>query len=477
MLNPAIYRTIFNLDKDRKDLPAGNRAVPYPGVSSGGDDEKLPPGPDIKPYMPIPKPPKSRPQEPVPGVELTAEEEIDYNAPGDTAAAETINVTQAAPDGLTPKAKGVKMDEKFRASRQSQPAGETMEEGYYKKSSSPTTSKDSRAAEERNAFFEDRPSVGIEPQLDRAAMEAKIQNQAQAALKATPGLAEAPKGMRPGTPKQLRRADEDLKYNEKLQASLPHANPVTRTEKAENRKAELKYKAENPRNEDHGIKGFIKETLQNFLFGLSKAQGVPGISMTQALMLGGVGAGGGMLNRGWNEQRAAEDQLGGAQKDLDSAVDQDRTDRTLGIQETAAQQRERGLQRQEDRDAADDIYRNRALGVRETTDQNRLALQEARDLAAIAHRKEQTAASKKRLEQADERLRQGERKLKQYDQKNGTSTGGGAQGKPLPAQNAKKTLQVAQASLQAAIANGASPQDIATAKQRIEDFKKLNGLK
>lgn len=88
----------------------------------------------------------------------------------------------------------------------------------------------------------------------------------------------------------------------------------------EQAKAGLKYwqdMRENPVNQDKGWKGLVKELIQNFLYGMGKTQ--PGMSITDGLILGGVGAGAGFLNKGWNEQRRAEAEIPIAQQRLEYA--------------------------------------------------------------------------------------------------------------------------------------------------------------
>lgn len=501
MLNPAIYRTIFNLDKDRKDLPAGNRAVPYQTASTGGDD--LPAAPDIKPYMPIPKPPATRSKDQSPEVapvELTAEETIDVTNEPDAGivSGEQVAVTDQAPSA-SELGRGKYMpttaeERQLRWARSQSP--KTAKPGA-KKPPSPTEIWQKQAAqagqlnsqqtEELNGFFGENlydPALdksesapgGIPPQLDRAARERQIQEQARAALGSE--RAEAPEELRPGTPKQLRRADEDIKYNEKLKAALRFENPRNANEKAQNRKAELQFKAQNPRNEDHGIKGFIKETLQNFFFGLSKAQGVPGISMGQALMLGGAGAGAGMLNRGWNEQRAAEGQLAGATQDVEFEAGQEKTRRTLDAQDASVGIRKNEQERKVAKDKFDADMRTKTFNWKKEDREAYLGLLEDRALYQQARDKKNFDLAQQRIDLLEKRYdsleRQGNARLVAQGKPVAPATTQGRP-KPNPAQ-ATAVLGKLSAAYQSAVDSG-NEQAAALIKERIDKFKSENKLK
>lgn len=63
------------------------------------------------------------------------------------------------------------------------------------------------------------------------------------------------------------------------------------------------YDIQNPQNKDKGVKGFLKEGLENFLFGLSHAK--DGMGFWESMAMGGSGFGMGIANRGANERRAA----------------------------------------------------------------------------------------------------------------------------------------------------------------------------
>lgn len=88
---------------------------------------------------------------------------------------------------------------------------------------------------------------------------------------------------------------------------VPYANPKNMNEQAQNALAMGVYDYLHPHNKDKGVKGRILEILQNFGEGMSRA--TPGMSAKQALLLGAAGAGVGVANRGWNEEREAEKKL------------------------------------------------------------------------------------------------------------------------------------------------------------------------
>lgn len=97
---------------------------------------------------------------------------------------------------------------------------------------------------------------------------------------------------------------------------FPHSAddaPLTSQQSAENALAQARYKRAHPENEDHGVKGVLKELLGNFLTGLSQAK--PGMGWKESLALGGVGAGAGALNRTWNEQRQLNQLIPTLEKD------------------------------------------------------------------------------------------------------------------------------------------------------------------
>ena len=86
---------------------------------------------------------------------------------------------------------------------------------------------------------------------------------------------------------------------------------VNRGEAFNSTQDELDYqqrRAANPQNEDKGVRGFLKEIAQNFLYGMAMGGQVGGNNpdWKQVLLSGGMGTGFGMLNRSWNEQRDAE---------------------------------------------------------------------------------------------------------------------------------------------------------------------------
>lgn len=85
---------------------------------------------------------------------------------------------------------------------------------------------------------------------------------------------------------------------------LPYPTPQNALESARNAFALNEYNISNPQNKDKGVKGFIKELLQNFGHGLSQTP--RGAGWKEALLLGGANAGAGIANRSWNEKRKAE---------------------------------------------------------------------------------------------------------------------------------------------------------------------------
>lgn len=113
---------------------------------------------------------------------------------------------------------------------------------------------------------------------------------------------------------------------------LPYANPQNEREQLANELAQAEYTARNPQNKDKGGKAIAREILSNLFEGLKMAR--PGMGLWESLALGGVGVGGGLINRGWNERREAERQIPMLQRQLQfqSAMDNDasiREDRIL----------------------------------------------------------------------------------------------------------------------------------------------------
>ena len=116
---------------------------------------------------------------------------------------------------------------------------------------------------------------------------------------ATPGTASP--DMMPGKKeKKTKKTFTDLYPN----FEDPYPNPQNPQEEAANALARMQEQKRNPVNKDKGGKGLALELLENFLYGLGKTPA--GASVGQALLLGGTGAGAGFINKGWNEQRAAE---------------------------------------------------------------------------------------------------------------------------------------------------------------------------
>ena len=96
---------------------------------------------------------------------------------------------------------------------------------------------------------------------------------------------------------------------------------VNRSGKFNSTADELAYqlnRARNPQNEDKGVRGLLKEIAQNFLYSMAMAGQTGGNNpdWKQVLLGGGMGAGFGMLNRTWNEQRDAERRIPGLQNQV-----------------------------------------------------------------------------------------------------------------------------------------------------------------
>lgn len=93
-----------------------------------------------------------------------------------------------------------------------------------------------------------------------------------------------------------------------------------RNKQMHNALAQGQFDAQNPRNRDKGFKGALKEALQNFGFGLSHAQ--PGMGFWESMALGGAGVGRGAVERSWNEQRKAQQELPMLQQNAKIASDE-----------------------------------------------------------------------------------------------------------------------------------------------------------
>ena len=102
---------------------------------------------------------------------------------------------------------------------------------------------------------------------------------------------------------------------------------VNRSGKFNSTADELAYqlnRARNPQNEDKGVRGLLKEIAQNFLYSMAMAGQMGGNNpdWKQVLLGGGMGAGFGMLNRTWNEQRDAERRIPGLQNQVKQENDE-----------------------------------------------------------------------------------------------------------------------------------------------------------
>lgn len=126
----------------------------------------------------------------------------------------------------------------------------------------------------------------------------------------TPGTM-APGG---GSPDRKAYDKEQKKFKQTFEGRYPeykdkYLNPANDQESAANATARMEYERDNPRNKDKGWKGLLRELAENFAYGMGKTPA--GADWKQALLLGGVGAGAGFVNKSWNERRAAEAALPG----------------------------------------------------------------------------------------------------------------------------------------------------------------------
>lgn len=433
MLNRQIYRTLFNLDKDRQDrgLPAGNPAIQpmqTPLGAMGGSEQAPAPLPDeVKKRLPVPTPPSGQPpvvttavvDQYVPSpTNASDEEERKRQAALAAAAQEPIAMMGDADGPASDPNYGVTRPNAFaerdKASRSTSVPAAEEEVGL----SRPTyRGKQFRDIEQRRAFAADPDgSVAAAAAGDPAQRVAELNKTARIAM----GLGAVPVDRpddRPKSAKELKRevkdakrAAEDADYQERLQAALRYPNPQNANERRQNRLDELRFKAENPRNEDRGVKGFIREMLQNFSYGLSGAASVPGISIPQALMLGGVGAGAGLLNRSWNEQRMAQQQLDGAYKDAAFESDLANKERALGIQEQGVGIRRDAEERQKEKVLLDADYKTRSLGIQEKYRNEYLDLLRTRDVYKNANDKKKAEQAERRIKVLEDRYKLDERK-------------------------------------------------------------------
>jgi len=429
MLNRQIYRTLFNLDKDRQDrgLPAGNPAIQpmqTPLGAMGGSEQAPAPLPDeVKKRLPVPTPPTSQP---APAVTAEVDTYVDPMGGHDLEEQQRIpEVAAAAAAPIRTKAEEQRLQSVLsQKPRTAQKSGEPDLNAIRTKQSTEAQNREAQRLEAVRGLDGDisipAGAVNAPAPINYAEQEAALQEQARKALIAPPL-------MRPGTAKDQAKGDkkfaakekkaaEEADYQERLKAALPFENPQNQNERAKNRLAELRFKAENPRNEDRGVKGFIREMLQNFSYGLSGAASVPGISIPQALMLGGVGAGAGLLNRSWNEQRMAQQQLDGAYKDAAFESDLANKERALGIQEQGVGIRRDAEERQKEKVLLDADYKTRSLGIQEKYRNEYLDLLRTRDVYKNAN-------DKKKAEQAERRIKVLEDRYKLDEQKVGVQMG------------------------------------------------------
>jgi hypothetical protein len=125
----------------------------------------------------------------------------------------------------------------------------------------------------------------------------------------------------------------DLKVEEKKKHAGygpeldPNASPLDQARAAQ---AFWQNQANHPTNQDHGWKGTVKEIISNFLYGMSQTR--PGMNMTHALLLGGAGAGAGLVNRSWNEERQANMELGPANERVQQELQNSQRESTIANQ-------------------------------------------------------------------------------------------------------------------------------------------------
>ncbi len=426
-MQSRIYSRLFNL-KDRQDLPANNPAIPFPQANAydGSGDEPAPVAAPSPYTPPVPKPPQGRAAQPAatavvdeyvatPEADLEANYALADNTFDEEEKRRLAEVAASATGQPRTAAEERRLQSVLRkASKAPAKTGTPDPNAIWSKQSSRIREADAEMVKQRQLPDDSQFAVPAgapnapEP-VNYAASEAKLNEQARMGLLAPPE-------MRPGSAKDQKKADKEVDYQERLKAALTYENPKNATEKAQNKRDQLQFERDNPRNKDHGVKGFIRETLQNFLFGLSKAQGVPGISIPQALMLGGVGAGGGMINRSWNEQRQAESDLGGATEELtyqtgleDKRRGMDARDASIGI-------RDRAEQRQTEKNLVDADYKMKSLGIQEKYRNEYLDLLRSRDVYKNAN-------DKKKADQAQQRIDILEKQYKLNEKKAGVAIG------------------------------------------------------
>lgn len=487
-MQSRIYSRLFNL-KDRQDLPANNPAIPFPQANAydGSGDEPSPVAAPSPYTPPVPKPPQGRAAQPAatavvdeyvatPEADLEANHALADNTFDEEEKRRLAEVAASATGQPRTAA-----EERRRQSVRPKAPKAPAKAGAHDQSSG-IREADAEMVKQRQLPDDSQFAVPAgapnapEP-VNYAASEAKLNEQARMGLLAPPE-------MRPGSAKDQKKADKEVDYQERLKAALTYENPKNATEKAQNKHDQLQFESDNPRNKDHGVKGFIRETLQNFLFGLSKAQGVPGISIPQALMLGGVGAGGGMINRGWNEQRQAESQLPQATKDAEYAAERSDKDRAFGIQETSVGVRQKAEERQNTTAIENAKRADKRLNWDIKSKEEARNIEMLRDAYAKAGDVKKAEQEERRLVVLEKRMEMDLRKANATIRKTDAQTSklGGQppaqtpETPKLPPDKAKQALKIAQANFDRIKAEG-DPAKIKLADERLKQFKAENNLR
>jgi len=185
-----------------------------------------------------------------------------------------------------------------------------------------------------------------------------------------------------------------------------------------------------------------------------------------------------MLNRGWNEQRAAEGQLAGATQDVEFEVGQEKTRRTLDAQDASVGIRQGQLQRQVDKDAAEMDWKARTLKWKDADREEYYKLQREKMMYAEAGKKKAFDLAQQRIDAMEKRNdvleRQGNARLVAQGKPVAPATTQGRP-KPNPAQ-ATAVLGKLSAAYQSAVDSG-NEQAAALIKERIDKFKSENKLK
>lgn len=143
--------------------------------------------------------------------------------------------------------------------------------------------------------------------------------------------------------------------------NLPYPDPQSNYEQTKNALAMGQYDAQHPQNQDHGVKGFLKEMIGNFLTGLAETP--RGANVKQALLLGGAGAGAGVLNRGWNERRVAEAALPQLEKNVKLAGDDEMLQSKIADTKHDNAVSDQEFARKVNKDQVDAEYKENLIGL------------------------------------------------------------------------------------------------------------------